>query len=90
MALHDSEGPDDRLPTAAYIYPVGARALIKPKRTTVLNQLVGASLPPPEEDDEDVVDELDVYMTDPDEEQMVKIEQVKTKFEPLAGELESL
>lgn len=82
MALHDSEGPNDRLPTAAYIYPVGARALIKPKRTTALNQLVGASLPPPEEDDEDVVDELDVYMTDPDEEQMVKIEQVKTKFEP--------
>ena len=43
-----------------------------------------------EEDDEDVVDELDVYMTDPDEEQMVKIEQVKTKFEPHVTELETL
>jgi hypothetical protein len=82
VALHDSQGVDDRLQTAAYIYPISIRGRLVATRPKAVSQYVTNPHLQGEGGDPDFVLAM---VENPPEGVQAKMDQYKVLYDPLAS-----
>lgn len=82
VALHDSQGADDRLQTAAYMYPISIRGRLVATRPKTVSQYVTNPELQGEGDDPDFVLAM---VENPPEGVQAKVDQYKALYDPLTS-----